>query len=128
MSHVILPRLTDETFDRVVKETRVPLLVTFSAPVRCPACREQKPALLGLAGDGYPVAWVDVEQPDSRRIVEIVAGKGVPKHRVYSRGKITAEHLGILDQARLFELLTKGHRRAVGLAGVLGGFGRGELQ
>ena len=128
MSHVILPRLTDETFDHVVKETRVPLLVTFSAPVRCPACREQKPALLGLAGDGYPVAWVDVEQPDSHRIVQLVAGKGVPKHRVYSRGKITAEHLGMLDQARLFELLTKGHQRAVGLAGVLGGFGRGELQ
>ena len=131
-----LQHLTDATFERTITQADAPILVTFTAPVRCPACRQQKPALEALAFEGYPVFVVDVEKPDSAYVERTWGGRGVPFHKLYSRGKLLLEHLGVLSAQEILQLFERANamprppKRRGGYAsvgGFLGGFGRGEL-
>jgi len=135
-----IARLNDATFERTIARAQSPILVTFTAPVRCPGCRWQKPAIEALALDGYPVFIVDVEQEDSQQVEARFGGRGVPYHNLYSRGQLVTdangpvEHLGPLEAQKLLELFERGAqapRTRLGgvpatVGGVLGGFGRGD--
>jgi hypothetical protein len=128
----MIQRLTDATFERTIRQARSPILVTFSAPVRCGACREQKPALEMLSQDGYPIYYVDVEQPDTAYVEKTFGGRGVPFHKIYAAGRLLLEHVGVLDGAGLLNLLAEGNQRMrkperggyASVGGFLGGFGR----
>ncbi len=130
----MIARLTDATFERTIAQAASPILVTFTAPVRCPACRQQKAALEALAYDGYPVYIVDVEQADSAKVEAKFGGRGVPFHKFYSRGRLVLEQIGLQNAQQLLELFAKANKAVmpkrggyVSLGGFLGGFGRGEL-
>lgn len=127
----LVPRLTDATFDRAIASP-TPILVTFSAPKRCPHCRAQKPALERLAAEGYPVYVLDVEQADSQGIEKRLGGRGVPFHKLYARGRLLLEKVGQLDAPALEDLFQRANQELHGggyrsLGGMLAGFGRGEL-
>ncbi len=140
----MIARLTDSSFERTIANAQSPILVTFTAPIRCWVCREQKPALEALAYEGYPVYIVDVEQADAKYITQTFAGKGVPSHKMYAKGKLVQEmvdgkpnpvaFLGQLDAQGLLDLFARANKAVparrggyMSLGGMLGGFGRGEL-
>jgi thiol-disulfide isomerase/thioredoxin len=106
----MLTRLTDRTFHRAIQSSQ-PILVTFTAPVRCVHCREQKPALEAMATE-YPVYLVDVEEPDTAKIEATLGGRGVPFSKVYANGQLLVEHLGKMNVGELMGLMQEGGKLA----------------
>jgi len=107
----MLTRLTDQTFNAAVRSSR-PIMVVFTAPKRCPHCREQKPALEWLDSEGYPVYLVDVEEPDTAHVEATLGGQGVPRIKMYANGQLLTEHLGMLDADGLRSLFREGAQLA----------------
>jgi hypothetical protein len=103
-------RLNDSTFHQAIQSSR-PILVTFTAPVRCQHCREQKPALEAMSAE-YPTYVVDVEQPDTAETEATVGGRGVPFSKVYANGQLLTEHLGKLNLGQLMGLMKQGSELA----------------
>lgn len=92
----MLPRLNDANFESAIR-SRTPILVTFTAPGRCPRCVEQKVDLEKLAELGVPCFVVDIEQPDSQMAARAGGGERgqwVPYHRVYANGQSLQEKMG----------------------------------
>ena len=106
LDEAMLQRLTDRTFHRAIQSSQ-PILVTFTAPVRCLHCREQKPALEAMSQE-HPVYVVDVEQPDTAQIEATLGGRGVPFSKVYANGQLLTEHLGKLNVGQLMGLMKDG--------------------
>jgi thioredoxin-like negative regulator of GroEL len=96
----MLPRLNDKTFGAAIRSSR-PIMVVFTAPQRCPHCREQKPALEEIVELGVPVYLVDVEQPDTAHIEATIGGRGVPFAKMYSNGQLLSERLGMMSASQL---------------------------
>jgi len=98
-------QLTARTFDSVVLESHVPVLVDFWASW-CPPCKMVEPVLDRLA-DRFAarakVAKLQVDQNPGLR--SRYAIQGVPTFCVFDRGEIVARVVGAQSDERLAELL-----------------------
>jgi len=93
-------RLTDETFLAAINTPQA-VLVVFTAPERCPPCRDFMPVLEQLVKE-TPVYLVDIEQADTADLtkkLELYTGArfSVPMLRVYECGMSLFQHIGKLD-------------------------------
>jgi thioredoxin-like negative regulator of GroEL len=132
-----IPRLTDATFAEATGGS--PVLVTFSAPTKCPKCPLQVPAMeQAIRERGIPVYHVDVEKEDSAATAQarpaylgtpknkdgtkgtprMVPDFRVPAHYVYANGRPIAILTGITDVEDLEGLYEHGSR--VASLGILG--------
>ncbi len=98
-------RAGDEDFDRIVRETQVPVLVDFHADW-CAPCRAMAPALdafaAARAGD---VLVVKVDTDRNHSTAERFGIRGIPTLVVFRGGRDTGRHVGMADQATLAALV-----------------------
>lgn len=97
--------VTDESFDRVIAETDVPVVVDFWADW-CMPCRFMAPVLDQLARERMGevlVAKLDVDRnPETAQRFMI---RGIPTLMVFRGGREVAREVGVVPRARVEALL-----------------------
>ena len=97
-------RATSASFDELVLQSDVPVLVDFSAKW-CGPCKRLEPRLEELAREmpGAKVVQVDIDE--SPEIAARYQVGPIPSLRVIRDGKVTASHVGLMSKAELQSLL-----------------------
>ena len=99
--------LTDETFQRTIAESDVPVLVDFYADW-CGPCKMMAPSVEQLAGENVGraiIAKLDTDQ--SQRTAGGFGIRGIPTSIVFRRGKEVARQVGAVPKQGLEALLRK---------------------
>jgi thioredoxin 2 len=99
--------LTDETFDRTIAESDLPVLVDFYADW-CGPCKMMAPSIDELAREQIGSALIaKVDTDHNRRVGGGFNIRGIPTTIVFRNGKEAARHTGAVPKAALLELLTR---------------------
>jgi thioredoxin 2 len=97
--------LTEETFDRTVKESEIPILVDFYADW-CGPCKMMAPYVDEVAREYQGRALVGKLNTDMAQRTSTSLGiRGIPTVIVFKGGKEVARHTGAVPKAKLEELL-----------------------
>ena len=97
--------LTEETFDRTISESDIPVLVDFYADW-CGPCKMMAPYVDEVARDFQGRALVAKLNTDlAHKISNGLGIRGIPTVIVFRSGKEVARHTGAVPKARLEELL-----------------------
>ena len=100
--------VNDETFDREVLSSTVPVLVDFGA-TWCAPCRALHPIVERLAAEqAGRIKVVTLDTDDSPRTAQRYGVRAVPTVLVFRNGEKTASHLGVTSKERLLALLDAG--------------------
>ncbi len=103
LSHPIL--LTDATFDRVLQETSLPILVDFYADW-CGPCRMMAPAVDELARTSAGHALVAKLDTDaSQKVASRYQIRGIPTVIVFRNGREERRQSGVMPLAALREMV-----------------------
>ena len=103
LSHPIT--LTDATFDRVVRETSLPILVDFYADW-CGPCRMMAPAVDELARSSAGHALVAKLDTDaSQKVASRYQIRGIPTVIVFRHGREERRQSGVMPLAALKEMV-----------------------
>jgi len=103
LSHPIT--LTDATFDRVVRETSLPILVDFYADW-CGPCRMMAPAVDELARSSAGHALVAKLDTDaSQKVASRYQIRGIPTVIVFRNGREERRQSGVMPLAALKEMV-----------------------
>jgi thioredoxin 2 len=98
-------KLDDETFQRTVNESDVPVLVDFYADW-CSPCKMMAPFVDELAGQYVGRALVaKVDTDRAQRATQPFGIRGIPTSIVFKGGKEVARKVGAVPKAGLEELL-----------------------
>lgn len=96
-----IQKLDDTTFEELVSNSDIPVLVDFSA-VWCGPCKAMAPAINDLAREYEGVASVYiVDIDDSPALSDRFSVRSVPTFMIFSRGKETARILGSTSRSKL---------------------------
>ena len=94
--------LTQENFEAEVKNNPSPILVDFWA-TWCGPCKRQAPILAELAGEGYRIGKVDVDdQMDLAQQYKIVS---IPTMLLFKGGEVAQQVVGLTPKDKLKQLL-----------------------
>lgn len=105
-------RVTDNTLEKVVKGTDVPVLVDFYADW-CAPCKMMAPALDQLARDRQGRLLVAKLDTDANPAMAVRFGiRGIPTMIVFREGREWKRQTGAVAPDRLAELLEDGAERA----------------
>jgi thioredoxin 2 len=97
--------LTEDTFDRTIRESDIPILVDFYADW-CGPCKMMAPYVDELARDYQGRAVVAKLNTDLAQKTSTALGiRGIPTAIVFRAGKEVTRHTGAVPKARLEELL-----------------------
>ena len=103
LEHPVL--LTDATFDRVLRETTLPILVDFYAEW-CGPCRMMAPAIDELARTSAGHALVaKVDTDASQRVASRYQIRGIPTVIVFRHGREERRQSGVMTLAALREMV-----------------------
>lgn len=106
MSQII--QLTDETFDKEVLQSDLPVLVDFWAPW-CMPCLMAAPILEELSEEfkgKIKIAKINIEEPNHRDLAIAYNIQSIPNMKIFSGGKVVSEIIGLRpksDFVRIFE-------------------------
>jgi thioredoxin 1 len=103
-------RATSSTFDDLVLESDVPVLVDFYADW-CRPCKALAPALDELARELPDVRIVKVDIDDCPDLAARYQVRSIPSLQVFRRGEVTARHVGRASKQELKSLLTGPHEQ-----------------
>lgn len=99
-------RVTQEVFDRVVRETDVPVLVDFHADW-CGPCRVMAPVLDELANKrAGSVLVVKVDTDRAPALAEGYGIRGIPTLILFRQGREAERRVGLVKRAELDTLLS----------------------
>jgi thioredoxin 1 len=107
-THAAAGRVTQATsasFDELVLQSDVPVLVDFSAKW-CGPCKQLEPRLEELARETPGAKVVKVDIDESPEIAARYQVGSIPSLRVIRQGKVTASHVGLMSKEDLRSLLT----------------------
>jgi len=93
-----------ESFERIVLESEVPVLVDFYADW-CRPCQLLSPILEELAREVPDAKIVKVNVDESRQLAGHLGISSIPALMVFKDGKLVASRLGLVDKASLKQLL-----------------------
>jgi thioredoxin 2 len=103
LDHPVL--LTDATFDRVVRETTLPVLVDFFADW-CGPCRMMAPALDELArSSAGSVLVAKLDTDASQRVAARFQIRGIPTVIAFRNGREERRQSGVMPLAALREMV-----------------------
>lgn len=103
-SHV---ELVDEgNFKAQVLGSEIPVLVDFYADW-CGPCKMLAPLLEEIANDRPNIKIVKVNVDESPELASRYRIDSVPSLKVFKRGKVVAQHVGLADKARLESMLSR---------------------
>jgi thioredoxin 1 len=100
----VVSEATSDTFDELVLNSDVPVLVDFSADW-CGPCRALAPKLHELAREVPDLRVVKVDVDESPDIAARYQVGPIPALRVFERGEVTARHVGLASKERLKALV-----------------------
>jgi thioredoxin 2 len=98
LDHPVL--LTDATFDRVVSETTLPVLVDFYADW-CGPCKMLAPVLEQLAAEHTDVKIAKVNVDEEPALAERYRVRGIPYVALFKEGKLASQVVGYRPKAAL---------------------------
>ncbi|HNX18992.1 MAG TPA: thioredoxin [Acidobacteriota bacterium] len=102
-----LPRVTDDSFDREVLQSNVPVLVDFSA-TWCGPCKALAPTLEDLSKEyGGKVKIVNVDIDESRNAAQRFRIMSVPTMILFQEGQVTKQVVGNRPKSELASILTE---------------------
>jgi thioredoxin 2 len=97
--------LTEDTFDRTIKETEIPVLVDFYADW-CGPCKMMAPSVDEVAAAYQGRALVAKLNTDLAQRTSVTLGiRGIPTVIVFRGGQEVGRHTGAVPKARLEELV-----------------------
>lgn len=100
-----LIHLTDTSFEEIIKNSNIPVLVDFSA-TWCGPCKMLAPIIEELASEflgKVKVCKIDIdESPDSAQRLGV---KGVPTVIIFKRGEKTDALVGLTTKAKIRKLI-----------------------
>lgn len=93
-----------ETFEQIVLESEIPVLVDFYADW-CRPCQLLSPILEDLARELPDAKIVKVNVDDSRQLAGHFGVSSIPALMVFKDGKLVESRLGLVDKASLKQML-----------------------
>lgn len=103
MSHS-LPEVTEESFERDVLASEVPVLLDFTA-TWCAPCRALTPILERIAAEKEGILRVaSVDGDASPAIAARYGVRSFPTLLVLRKGEVVAKHVGLTTRARILEM------------------------
>jgi thioredoxin 1 len=101
-----LEHVDDTTFREKILESEVPVLVDFYADW-CGPCRALGPLLEEVAAETPNAKIVKVNVDQSPEVAMQYRVNAIPSLKVFKNGKVTAQHVGLVDKRQLQSLLAR---------------------
>lgn len=105
-SERLVQHANDTTFDQLVLQSQVPVLVDFYADW-CGPCQRLAPVLEQLAAENPKAAIVKVNVDQSPRLASEYGIDSIPNLKLFKNGTVAAEVVGLASKGQLERLLQR---------------------